>query len=56
MKRNIKKKAFETEYKPQNLNFTVKFEQKTTIDFTVYTFKHMPVFIVPDTPNKPPPS
>ena len=55
MKKKISKKAFETEYKLQNVNFTLKFEQKATIDFTVYTFKHIPVFIVPDTPNKPPP-
>ena len=49
-------KVSETEYKWQNLNSTLKYEQKTTIDFTAYNYKHIPVFSIFNTPNKPPPS
>ena len=56
MKKKYQNKVFATEYKWQNLNSILKYEQKTAIDFTVYTYKHIPVFLISNTPNKPPPS
>ena len=37
-KKKYKKKVSKTEYKWQNLNFILKYEQKTTIEFTAYTY------------------